>query len=104
MCSDSGQCCERVGHSVPIGQPIANLGCHVLDAELELVKRYQPPIVSTALGSPKRVLDAVPQQQRDIRIPGILGAAGIFALVATARLMCATGKPWPKPRSPPPAR
>lgn len=29
------------------------------DAELELVKRYQPPIVSTALGSPKRVLDAV---------------------------------------------
>lgn len=29
------------------------------DAELELVQRYQPPIVSTALGSPKRVLDAV---------------------------------------------
>lgn len=28
-------------------------------AELELVRRYQPPIVSTALGSPKRVLDAV---------------------------------------------
>ena len=29
-------CRERAGHSVPIGQPIANLGCHVLDAELEL--------------------------------------------------------------------
>lgn len=29
------------------------------DAELELVSRYQPPIVSTALGSPKRVMDAV---------------------------------------------
>lgn len=29
------------------------------DSELELVKRYQPPIVSTALGSPKRVLEAV---------------------------------------------
>jgi len=29
------------------------------EAELELVRRYQPPIVSTALGSPKRVLDTV---------------------------------------------
>ncbi|WP_300731097.1 nitronate monooxygenase family protein [Pseudomonas sp.] len=29
------------------------------DAELELVRQYQPPIVSTALGSPKRVLEAV---------------------------------------------
>lgn len=29
------------------------------DAELELVKRYQPPIVSTALGSPRRVLETV---------------------------------------------
>lgn len=29
------------------------------DAELELVRHYQPPIVSTALGSPKRVLEAV---------------------------------------------
>ena len=29
------------------------------DAELELVRRYQPPLVSTALGSPKRVIDAV---------------------------------------------
>lgn len=29
------------------------------DAELELVRQYQPPIVSTALGSPKRVLDVV---------------------------------------------
>ncbi|QMV63409.1 nitronate monooxygenase [Pseudomonas berkeleyensis] len=28
-------------------------------AELELVKRFQPPIVSTALGSPKRVLEDV---------------------------------------------
>lgn len=28
-------------------------------AELELVKRFQPPVVSTALGSPKRVLDEV---------------------------------------------
>lgn len=27
--------------------------------ELELVRRYRPPLVSTALGSPKRVLDAV---------------------------------------------
>ena len=26
------------------------------DAELELVKRYQPPLVTTALGSPKRVV------------------------------------------------
>lgn len=29
------------------------------DAELELVRRHQPPVVSTALGSPKRVLDEV---------------------------------------------
>jgi len=29
------------------------------DAELELVRHYKPQIVSTALGSPKRVLDAV---------------------------------------------
>jgi nitronate monooxygenase len=29
------------------------------DRELELVQKYQPKIVSTALGSPKRVLDAV---------------------------------------------
>lgn len=29
------------------------------DAELDLVRRYQPPIVSTALGSPKRVIDVV---------------------------------------------
>ncbi|NIE72937.1 nitronate monooxygenase [Pantoea sp. Ap-967] len=29
------------------------------EAELELVRRYKPPIVSTALGSPARVLDAV---------------------------------------------
>lgn len=29
------------------------------EAELDLVRRYQPPIVSTALGSPKRVLEAV---------------------------------------------
>ena len=28
-------------------------------AELELVKRFQPPIVSTALGSPKRVIESV---------------------------------------------
>lgn len=28
-------------------------------AELELVRRYQPPLVSTALGSPRRVLDEV---------------------------------------------
>lgn len=28
-------------------------------AELELVRRYRPPIISTALGSPKRVLDEV---------------------------------------------
>ncbi|WP_447592104.1 NAD(P)H-dependent flavin oxidoreductase [Aquipseudomonas campi] len=28
-------------------------------AEMELVRRYQPPVVSTALGSPKRVLDEV---------------------------------------------
>ncbi|WP_338743891.1 nitronate monooxygenase [Pseudomonas sp. KK18] len=28
-------------------------------AELELVRRFQPPIVSTALGSPKRVTDTV---------------------------------------------
>jgi nitronate monooxygenase len=28
-------------------------------AELELVRRFQPPIVSTALGSPRRVLDTV---------------------------------------------
>lgn len=29
------------------------------NAELELVRRYQPQIVSTALGSPKRVMEAV---------------------------------------------
>ncbi|WP_256591036.1 MULTISPECIES: nitronate monooxygenase family protein [unclassified Pseudomonas] len=29
------------------------------ESELELIKRYQPPIVSTALGSPKRVLEIV---------------------------------------------
>lgn len=29
------------------------------DAEVELVKRYQPSIVTTALGSPSRVLDSV---------------------------------------------
>ncbi|MEA1028063.1 nitronate monooxygenase [Pseudomonas sp. N-137] len=29
------------------------------EAELDLVRRYQPQIVSTALGSPKRVMDAV---------------------------------------------
>lgn len=29
------------------------------EAELELVRRFKPPIVSTALGSPARVLDAV---------------------------------------------
>lgn len=29
------------------------------DREMELVKAYRPPVVSTALGSPKRVLDAV---------------------------------------------
>ncbi|MBU1296844.1 MAG: nitronate monooxygenase [Gammaproteobacteria bacterium] len=29
------------------------------DAEIELVKRYQPAIVSTALGSPTRVMEAV---------------------------------------------
>ena len=29
------------------------------EAELELVRQYQPPIVSTALGSPKRVLETV---------------------------------------------
>ncbi|MEN0109055.1 MAG: nitronate monooxygenase, partial [Pseudomonas sp.] len=29
------------------------------DAELELVRRYQPPLVSTALGSPNRVIDTV---------------------------------------------
>jgi len=29
------------------------------DGELELVRRYRPPVVSTALGSPKRVLDEV---------------------------------------------
>ena len=30
-----------------------------LDAELALVQRYRPPIVITALGSPKRVIEAV---------------------------------------------
>ena len=29
------------------------------DREIELVRQYQPPIVSTALGSPRRVLEAV---------------------------------------------
>ena len=29
------------------------------DAELELVRRYRPPVVSTALGNPKRVLSEV---------------------------------------------
>lgn len=29
------------------------------DAEVDLLKKYQPPLVSTALGSPKRVIDDV---------------------------------------------
>ncbi|KAF0808716.1 2-nitropropane dioxygenase [Alcanivorax sp. S71-1-4] len=29
------------------------------DAEIELVRRYRPPVVSTALGSPKRVIEQV---------------------------------------------
>jgi nitronate monooxygenase len=40
-----------------------NMICHSsyprFDAELELVKKYQPPIVITALGGPQRVVEAV---------------------------------------------
>lgn len=40
-----------------------NMICHSsyprFDAELELVRRYQPPIVVTALGGPHRVVEAV---------------------------------------------
>lgn len=40
-----------------------NMVCHSsyprFDAELELVKKYQPPIVITALGGPQRVVEAV---------------------------------------------
>lgn len=40
-----------------------NMVCHSsyprFDAELELVKKYQPPIVITALGGPHRVVEAV---------------------------------------------
>jgi len=42
-----------------------NMVCHSsyprFDAELELVKKYQPPIVITALGGPHRVVEAVHQ-------------------------------------------
>ena len=40
-----------------------NMVCHSsyprFDAELELVKKYQPPVVITALGGPHRVVEAV---------------------------------------------
>lgn len=47
-----------------VGQPwLLNMIVHSsydrFDSELKLVKRYQPSVVSTALGSPARVIDAV---------------------------------------------
>jgi nitronate monooxygenase len=58
------------------------------DAEMELVKRYQPSIVSTALGSPARVLDAVKSYGgkviADVITPAMARkavAAGVDALI-----------------------
>lgn len=62
------------------------------DAELELVKRYQPAVVTTALGSPKRVLAAVHEYggvvMADVITPSMArkaAEAGVDALI----LVCA---------------
>lgn len=53
--------CEAAGES--LAPWMLNMIVHStydrFQAELELVRRFQPPIVSTALGSPKRVLEEV---------------------------------------------
>ncbi|MFK0033689.1 NAD(P)H-dependent flavin oxidoreductase [Pseudomonas monteilii] len=58
------------------------------EAELELVRRFKPPIVSTALGSPARVLDAVHEYGgvviADVVTPALArkaAAAGVDGLV-----------------------
>ncbi len=58
------------------------------DAELELVKRYQPAVVTTALGSPKRVLSTVHEYggvvMADVITPSMArkaAEAGVDALI-----------------------
>lgn len=62
-----GQISDELASAKASGQQVApwmlNMIVHNsydrFDAEIELVRRYQPAIVSTALGSPKRVIDEV---------------------------------------------
>lgn len=53
---------EMDGHDVPwLLNMIVHRTYDRFDAELDLVTEFQPPIVSTALGSPKRVVNEVHQ-------------------------------------------
>jgi len=62
-----GQIADELAEAARAGERVApwmlNMIVHSsydrFAGELELVRRYRPPVVSTALGSPKRVLDEV---------------------------------------------